>query len=72
MTSTKPSDRSLGVLGACLALAILVAAAGVLVFRFSIWTALLAAVLVICPVIIGWGLYITTRRQRLPSDGRPT
>jgi hypothetical protein len=65
-------DRALGVLGACLGIGAALALLTFLFLGLTVWTAAVAALLLVCPVIIGWGAWITARRRppRLPG-GRP-
>jgi hypothetical protein len=64
MKDEKSSDRTVFVLGACLAFGALLAALAFLFLDLTVWTAVLAALLFVCPVIIGWGLFQTARRGR--------
>lgn len=55
----------------CPLLGILVAAGVLVAFGFSIWTALLAALLLVCPALIVWGA-VKLRHQlprRSPNAG---
>ena len=69
----KSSDRTITVLGACLGIGVALALLAFLFLGLTIWTAALALLLLVCPVVIGWGLFITTRRHpRLPAGGKPS
>ena len=70
MTSERFPGRSVGILGACLAIGVVLALLAFLWLGSSVWTAVLAGLLLVCPVIIGWGLFATTRRPRLPTGGK--
>lgn len=52
----------------CPALAILLAAGILMAWGFSWWTAALAALLLVCPALMIWGV-IETRRKLPGSDG---
>ena len=68
-----PPDRAVVVLGACLGLGVVLALLAFLVFGVTVWSAVLAALLLVCPLIIGWGLFIAMRRRpRAPTArGKP-
>lgn len=67
MKFEKSPDRSLGFLAACLGIGVVLALLAFLLLGLTVWSAALAALLLVCPVIIGWGLFVTTRRRpRLP------
>lgn len=51
----------------CPALAVLLAAGILMAWGFSWWTAGLAALLLVCPAVLIWGV-IETRRKRPRSD----
>lgn len=60
---TRFADRWLWL---CPVLSILLAAAVLMVFGFTFWGALLAALLLVCPAMLVWGaitLFIDERRQ---------
>jgi hypothetical protein len=45
---------------------------GLLVFLFlglTVWSAVVAALLLVCPLIIGWGAWIASRRKPPPVRG---
>jgi F0F1-type ATP synthase membrane subunit b/b' len=51
----------------CPGLAVLLAALVLMLFGFSIWSALLAALLLVCPALLLWGaieVVLDERRQR--------
>jgi hypothetical protein len=56
-------DRAVGVLGACLGIGVVLALIAFLLLGVTLWTAVLAALLLVCPLIIGWGLFVATRRR---------
>jgi hypothetical protein len=64
------SARPVGVLGACLGIGLALALLAFLFLGFTVWTAAIAALLLACPVIIGWGAWVTARR-RPPTGGKP-
>ena len=47
----------------CPLLSVLLAGAVLLAFGVSFWTALLAALFLVCPILIAWGIWQTTRRR---------
>ena len=59
--------RPLGVLGACLGVGVTLALLAFLFLGFTVWTAAVAALLLACPIIIGWGAWVVARRR--PQDG---
>lgn len=64
-------DRAAGALGACLGIGIVLALLALLLLGISVWTALLAALLLVCPLVIGWGLFVALRRRpRLPTGNK--
>ncbi len=68
-----PPDRTVFVFGACLGIGVALAVLALLFLGLTVWTAALAVLLLACPLVIGWGLFITTRRRsRLPARGKPT
>ncbi len=62
-------DRSVAVLGACLGIGVVLALLAFLFFGLTLLTAVLAALLVVCPVVIGWGSFAIRRHPRLPTSG---
>ncbi|WP_445504395.1 DUF6448 family protein [Microvirga sp. G4-2] len=48
----------------CPALALLLAAAVLMLFGLSVWTALVAALLLACPAMVVWGLFAAARDSR--------
>jgi len=62
-------DRSIAILGACLGIGLVLALLAFLVLGVTVWTAALAALLLVCPMIIGWGLFVAMRRRpRAPNS----
>jgi len=62
-------QRSLGILGACLGIGLVLALLAFLYFGLTVWSAVLAALLLACPAIIGWGLFnVPRRRPRAPRS----
>jgi uncharacterized membrane protein len=70
MKFEKSPDRSVTLLGACLGIGAVLALLAFLFLGLTLWTAVLAALLVVCPVVIGWGLFATRRHPRLPASGK--
>ncbi len=62
-------DRTVAALGACLGIGVVLALLAFLFLGLTLWTAVLAALLVVCPVVIGWGFFVT-RRPRLPAGNK--
>lgn len=63
-------DRAVGVLGACLGIGVVLALIALLLLGVTVWTAVLAALLLVCPLIIGWGLFVAIRRRpRMQAAG---
>jgi hypothetical protein len=58
----------------CPLLALLLAAAVAVAFGLSVGTAVLVALLLVCPAIMAWGLVVTLRppRRRTPGVTEPT
>lgn len=67
--SEKSPDRTITVLGACLGIGVVLALLAFLFLGLTVWTAVLAALLLVCPLVIGWGLFVT-RRPRLPAGNK--
>ena len=55
--------RSVGILGACLGMGVVLALLVFLFLGLTVWSALLAVLLLVCPAIIGWGLFLALRRR---------
>ena len=56
----------------CLALAIALAAAILVIFGISLWTAALAALLLVCPVLMLWGVIeFRPPRRNARGSGEP-
>ena len=72
MITERFPDRSVGILGACLGIGVALALLAFFFLGLTLWTAVLAALLLVCPAIIGWGAWIVARR-RPPRrhDGKP-
>jgi len=68
--SERSPDRTVAVLGACLGIGVVLALLAFLFLGLTLWTAVLAALLVVCPVVIGWGLFATRRHPRLPAGDK--
>ncbi len=66
MSSEKLLDRSFGFLGACLGLGAVLALLAFLLLGLTVWAALLAGLLLICPLVIGWGAIVVGRRRPRP------
>ena len=73
MTSkpTLSPDRAVGVLGACIGIGVVLALLAFLFLGLTVWTAVLAALLLVCPILIGWGAWVTARRRPLPGAKPP-
>ena len=59
----------------CPALAVLLAAGVLMLFGLTVWSALLAALLLVCPVLILWGAFTVARDERRKASAskkRPT
>jgi len=68
---TRFADRWLWL---CPVLSILLAAAVLMIFGFTFWGALLAALLLVCPAMILWGaieVMLDERRQRAAKKKNP-
>ena len=68
---TRFADRWLWL---CPVLSILLAAAVLMIFGFTFWGALLAALLLVCPAMILWGaieVMLDQRRQRAAKKKNP-
>lgn len=63
MTGWKLPPPSVGVLGVCLAIGVALAAIALVSLGLTLWTALLAAMLLVCPLVVGWGVFATLRRR---------
>lgn len=71
MMSERSADRSIGLLGACLGVGFVLALLAFLFLGLTMWTALLAVLLLVCPVVIGWGVFVVPRRRpRLPTSNK--
>ena len=71
LLKTRFADRWLWL---CPALGVLLAAVVLLLFDFNVWSALLAALLLVCPAMLLWGaieVMLDERRQRAALKKKP-
>ncbi len=66
----KPAGRAVAVLGVCLGIGVVLALLVFHLLGLRLWTAVLAALLLVCPFVIGWGVFEIRRPPRLPASDK--